>query len=127
MYLVVDETLNTLMPLKQKVHWRAKKGNNGLGKGKDGCFGEDVYVSVPPGTVVRDLKTQKLAGELREPGQKLLVARGGRGGRGTFHHQADDIRQDKLSPLHCLVPHDLIVCRRFHRKRCILDRTSDCP
>ena len=83
-YLVVDETLNTLMPLKQKVHWRAKKGNNGLGKGKDGSFGDDVYVRVPPGTVIRDLKTQKLAGELRKQGQTLLVARGGRGGRGEL-------------------------------------------
>eukprot|EP00977_Amphora_coffeiformis_P029885 scaffold43262_cov176-Amphora_coffeaeformis.AAC.1 len=82
-YLVCDETLNTLMPLKQKVHWRATKGNNGLGKGKHGCGGDDVYVRVPPGTVVRDLKTQKLAGELRHPGQQLLVARGGRGGRGN--------------------------------------------
>jgi GTP-binding protein len=38
---------------------------------------------VPPGTLVRDLKTQKLAGELREPGDRLLVAKGGRGGRGN--------------------------------------------
>ena len=83
MYLVCDGTLNTLMPLRQKVHWRASKGNNGLGKGKHGCYGDDVYVRVPPGTVVRDLKTQKLAGELRHPGEQLLVARGGRGGRGN--------------------------------------------
>lgn len=81
--LVCDETQNTLMPLRQKVHVRAKKGNNGLGKNKDGSAGDDMYVYVPPGTVVRDLKTQKLAGELREPGQRLLVARGGRGGRGN--------------------------------------------
>ena len=82
-YLECDETLNTLMPLKQKVHWRAVKGKNGLGKGKDGSSGADVWVRVPPGTLVRDLLSQKLAGELRKHGDRLLVARGGRGGRGN--------------------------------------------
>jgi GTP-binding protein len=82
-YLICDETLNTLMPLRQRVHVRAVKGKNGLGKGKDGCLGDTQYIRVPPGTVVRDLKTQKLAGELREPGETLMVAQGGRGGRGN--------------------------------------------
>lgn len=82
-YLVCDPTLNTLMASRQRVHVRAHKGKNGLGKNKDGSSGADVEIVVPPGTLVRDLKTQKLAGELREPGQRLLVAKGGRGGRGN--------------------------------------------
>ncbi len=82
-YLVCDSGLNTLAPLRNRVHVRAQKGRNGLGKNKDGSQGHDILVSVPPGTVVRDLKTQKLAGELRNDGDKLLVARGGRGGRGN--------------------------------------------
>jgi GTPase len=82
-FLLCDEGLNTLAPLRQRVHVRAHKGRNGLGKGKDGQKGKHIVVKVPPGTVVRDLKTQKIAGELREDGQKLLVAKGGRGGRGN--------------------------------------------
>eukprot|EP00980_Cylindrotheca_fusiformis_P001566 scaffold359_cov96-Cylindrotheca_fusiformis.AAC.1 len=82
-YLVCDEGLNTLAPLRYRVHVRATKGKNGLGKGKDGQKGNDVTIPVPPGTVIRELRTQKLAGELKEPGETFLVARGGRGGRGN--------------------------------------------
>mmetsp|Transcript_20932 Transcript_20932/g.49717 ORF Transcript_20932/g.49717 Transcript_20932/m.49717 type:complete len:672 (+) Transcript_20932:41-2056(+) len=83
-WLLCDQTINTLAPLRNnRVHVRAKPGKNGLGKNKDGKMGDDVFVKVPPGTVVRDLKTQQLAGELRAEGDKLLVARGGRGGRGN--------------------------------------------
>jgi len=69
--------------LRSRVHVRATKGNNGLGKSKDGQKGKHIFIKVPPGTVVRELRTQKLAGELREDGEKILVARGGRGGRGN--------------------------------------------
>lgn len=81
--MVCEESINTLMPLRQRVHVRAHKGKNGTGKNRDGSGGEDIYIPVPPGTVVRELQTQKLAGELREQGEKLLVAKGGRGGRGN--------------------------------------------
>ena len=82
-YLECDEGINTLAPLRDRVHVRATKGRNGLGKSKDGSKGKDIIVPVPPGTVVRDLQTQRVAGELREHGQQLLVAKGGRGGRGN--------------------------------------------
>lgn len=82
-YLVCDKGLNTLARLRYTVHVRGSKGRNGLGKGKDGQKGKDVLIKVPPGTVVRELRTQKLAGELREDGELFLVARGGRGGRGN--------------------------------------------
>ena len=82
-YLICDDTINTLAPVRNRVHVRAKKGNNGIGKGKDGKKAEDIYVRVPPGTLVRDLLSQKLAGELRKDGETLMVARGGRGGRGN--------------------------------------------
>jgi hypothetical protein len=87
-FLEAVETLNTLMPCRQRVHVRGAGGKRGSGKNRDGCHGDDIIIPVPPGTLVRDLKTQRLAGELREPGDKLLVAKGGRGGRGNavrFH------------------------------------------
>ena len=83
-YLVCDDTLNTLAPVRNKVHVRAgQTARNGIGKNKNGPAGKDNVVYVPPGTVVRELHTQKVAGELREHGETLLVARGGRGGRGN--------------------------------------------
>ena len=82
-WLVCDDGINTLAPLRNKVHVRAQKGRNGLGKGQDGQKGNHITVKVPPGTLVRDLVTQKIAGELREHGERLLVAKGGRGGRGN--------------------------------------------
>jgi GTP-binding protein len=82
-YLICDKSQNTLAPLRYRVHVRATKGRNGLGKGKDGQKGRDVAIKVPPGTVIRELRTQKLAGELREHGEVFMVARGGRGGRGN--------------------------------------------
>ena len=82
-YLICDDTLNTLAPIRNRVHVRARNGNNGIGKGKDGKKADDIHIRVPPGTLVRDLVSQKLAGELRTHGETLLVARGGRGGRGN--------------------------------------------
>lgn len=79
-YLICDEGLNTL---KSEVHFRATRGQMGQGKGCHGTKGEDVYVRVAPGTVVRDEETGGLVGELVEHGQTLRVARGGRGGRGN--------------------------------------------
>ena len=82
-YLVCDSAMNTLAPARNRVHVRAKKGTNGTGKNRDGKVGSSIEIRVPQGTVVRELHTQNVAGELKEHGQSLLVARGGRGGRGN--------------------------------------------
>lgn len=82
-WLECDESINTLAPVRNKVHVRGRHGRNGLGKSKDGSKGNDVVVRVPKGTLVRDMLTQKYAGELREHGERLVVAKGGRGGRGN--------------------------------------------
>jgi GTP-binding protein len=81
-YLICDETLNTLSLLRRRVHHKASDGTGGRGKSCHGEKGEDVYIPVPPGTIVRD-HNNILAGELNRNGQKLLVAKGGRGGRGN--------------------------------------------
>ncbi len=98
-YLQCDETLNTLANLRNSnvVHYRGKPGKNGVGKNKDGSNAEDLYVPVPPGTLVRELHTQKLAGELQKHGETLLVARGGRGGRGNAAFQTPNRTSPKLA------------------------------
>jgi len=95
--LICDEGLNTLALLRNKVHHRAIKGNNGLGKSKHGSAGRDAIVYVPPGTLVRDMQTQKIAGELRMHGEKLYVAKGGRGGRGNAAFQTQRNTGPKLA------------------------------
>jgi len=92
-----DDSLNTLAGLRSKVHTRAKCGNNGIGKNKDGCHGDDAVVRVPPGTIVRELHTQRVAGELREHGEELIVAPGGRGGRGNAAFMTNRRTAPKLS------------------------------
>ncbi len=82
-YLRVDAQLNTLVAFSRRRHFRADNGAHGSGNSRQGASGADLYVDVPPGTVVRDEATGALLGDLTEPGQTLLVAQGGRGGRGN--------------------------------------------
>jgi GTP-binding protein len=81
--LYVDPHLNTLYRFSRKRHFRAGRGVHGQGKDRHGAAGADLRVPVPPGTVVYDAGTGDLLGDLTEPSQELIVARGGRGGRGN--------------------------------------------
>lgn len=83
--LVVDEGLRTLMDFRYKHHFKANSGGNGQNKQMYGRGAEDTFVQVPPGTVVRDADTNELLGDLTENGQQLVIAEGGRGGRGNMH------------------------------------------
>lgn len=96
-WLICDKSVNTLAPLRNRVHIRAGKARNGLGKGKHGQKGRDVIMAVPPGTVIRELHTQRMAGELKVDGEKMLVARGGRGGRGNAAFKTDRNTAPKLA------------------------------
>ncbi|MBR2525968.1 GTPase ObgE [bacterium] len=82
-YLVADEGLSTLLDFKYKSVFKAQSGENGGIKNRFGKGGEDLKIKVPAGTVVKDLKTGKIIGDLVSDGQELLVAKGGRGGRGN--------------------------------------------
>lgn len=82
-YLVVETRLNTLIAFQRRREFKAEPGKKGGGSNKTGKSGDDLIVAVPPGTVVRDPATGELIGDLTQPGQKFLVARGGRGGKGS--------------------------------------------
>ena len=79
----VDEGLNTLIKFRYNRHYKAKNGMNGQGKGQHGKSADPLIVKVPPGTIVRDMHTKETLGDLTKDGQRLLVAKGGRGGRGN--------------------------------------------
>ncbi len=92
-YLAADHHLNTLVAFQKRRHFKAERGSHGKGKGQQGKTGGDQEIAVPPGTVVRDTETGQILADLTTPGQRALVARGGRGGRGnaafaTPTHQA---------------------------------------
>ncbi|HSR34478.1 MAG TPA: GTPase ObgE [Anaerolineae bacterium] len=82
-YLVADRNLNTLVHFKKRVHFKAETGGRGSGKNQQGKMGEDRQVPVPQGTIVYDADTGEFLADLVEDGQQVLVARGGRGGRGN--------------------------------------------
>ncbi len=81
----VDPHLNTLLDFKYRRSYRAENGKNGKGKNQNGKKGEDVLIRVPPGTLVRDLDTEKLLSDLVSDGQSVVAAKGGKGGRGNAH------------------------------------------
>lgn len=81
--LLCDPQLSTLLDYRYRSEYRAPRGAHGEGSDRTGRRGEDVELRVPPGTIVRDLDTGEILGELLAEGDRLLVARGGRGGRGN--------------------------------------------
>ncbi len=81
--LVVDTGLNTLLHLHNRKLVRAGRGEHGRGSNRTGASGEDVRLQVPPGTIVRDVSSGELLADLVARGDELVVAAGGRGGRGN--------------------------------------------
>ena len=80
---VVDEGLRTFMDYRYQKKFVAPSGENGMSKGMHGRKSKDLYLKVPPGTVIRDTDTGEILADLVEHKQEVIVARGGRGGRGN--------------------------------------------
>ena len=81
--LRADEGLRTLIDFRYQTHYKGKRGDHGSGAKQHGRSADDIVLRVPVGTVVRDADTKKLLGDLRHHGQEIVVAQGGRGGRGN--------------------------------------------
>jgi len=81
--LTVDSHRSTLYHFSKRSHFKAGRGQHGRGSDQHGASGDDVRAAVPPGTMVYDAETGELLGDLTEVGEKLVVAHGGRGGRGN--------------------------------------------
>ena len=82
-YLEADQNLATLLDYTYRDRWVADRGEHGMGANKTGRSGTDVTLPVPPGTVIVDATTAERLGEVLEHGQRLLIAKGGRGGKGN--------------------------------------------
>ena len=81
--VVGDSNLSTLLDYTYRDSWTAPSGDHGSGSNRSGRSGADVVMPVPVGTIVKDLETSELLGEVLEHGDRIVVAHGGRGGKGN--------------------------------------------
>lgn len=84
-YFQVDPNSNTLIDFRYNKKFKAQNGENGSGSNCYGKKGEDLYINVPIGTIIKDSKTGKIVADLSKEGQVELVLKGGRGGKGNSH------------------------------------------
>ena len=87
-WLQADENLNTLVDFRHQTRFKAQRGENGMGSQRYGKAGEDTVITVPVGTVIHNVETDEVIGDLTEHGQRLLVAKGGHGGLGNMHFKS---------------------------------------
>jgi GTP-binding protein len=96
-WLVADEGLNTLIDFRHQRSFKAQRGQNGMGSQMYGKGGDDTTVRVPIGTVVTNVDTDEIIGDLTQHGQRLLVAQGGKGGLGNIHFKSSVNRAPRKS------------------------------
>lgn len=94
---VADESLTTLVDFKYRQHYKAQRGENGMRKNMHGKNGEPLVVKVPVGTLVRDAESGELLADIVEKNQRVVVARGGRGGRGNARFQSARNRAPEIA------------------------------
>jgi GTP-binding protein len=93
----VDPQLNTLIDLAHQKHLRAERGEHGRGKDQHGKNRQDLIVRVPPGTLVYDEDSRVLLADLRTSGEEIIVAQGGRGGKGNAHFTTSTNRAPRFA------------------------------
>ncbi|WDS37281.1 GTPase ObgE [Pseudoxanthomonas sp.] len=91
-WLQADENLNTLVDFRHQRNFKAQRGENGMGRQAYGKGGEDLTITVPVGTMVINVGTDEIIGDLVSHGDRLLVARGGKGGLGNMHFKSSITR-----------------------------------
>ncbi len=96
-WLVADEGLNTLVDFRHMRAFKAPRGQGGMGSQMYGKGGEDIEVRVPVGTIVTNVDTDEVIGDLTAHGQRLKVAQGGRGGLGNIHFKSSVNRAPRKS------------------------------
>ncbi|MEO8778477.1 MAG: Obg family GTPase CgtA [Rhodanobacter sp.] len=96
-WLVADEGLNTLVDFRHQRNFKAQRGQNGMGSQMYGKGGEDHTIRVPVGTMITNVDTDEVIGDLTGHGQRMLVAQGGKGGLGNIHFKSSVNRAPRKS------------------------------
>ena len=91
-YAIADRNINTLVDYRYTRKFIGKRGENGGGADQYGAGGDDIVLRMPVGTVIYDLNTEEVVADLAEHGQKVLIARGGKGGLGNLHFKSSTNR-----------------------------------
>ena len=91
-FLVAEENLNTLIDFRFQQHFKAGRGENGMGKKKTGKAGKDLILKVPTGTQVFEEDNNTLIEDLKKPGQKIIIAKGGKRGLGNVRFKSSTNR-----------------------------------
>jgi len=94
---VADAQLTTLLDLRYQKQYKAGRGEHGMGKEQHGRRGEDRVIKVPVGTLIRDAASGELLADLSVPGQQVVVAAGGRGGKGNAHFVSSTNRSPRFA------------------------------
>lgn len=81
--LIADEGLHTLVDFRYRKHFKAQRAENGRSKNQFGADGQDLLVKVPVGTVIKNAETHEVLADMNSHGQRFVVAKGGKGGRGN--------------------------------------------
>ena len=96
-WIVADENVNTLVDFRHERAFKAQRGENGMGRQAYGKGGEDRVIVVPVGTVVMNVQTDEIIGDMTQHGDRLLVAKGGKGGLGNMHFKSSVNRAPRQS------------------------------
>ncbi|MCW2001856.1 GTPase ObgE [Xanthomonas campestris] len=96
-WIVADENVNTLVDFRHERAFKAQRGENGMGRQAYGKGGEDRVIVVPVGTVVMNVQTDEVIGDMTQHGDRLLVAKGGKGGLGNMHFKSSVNRAPRQS------------------------------
>lgn len=86
--IMADPNMTTLLDYRYKKKYIAQNGENGMGALKTGKSGDDIILHVPVGTIIKDKETGKILADLIEPYKKIVIARGGKGGKGNTHFKS---------------------------------------
>jgi len=107
-YLVAEQSLNTLVDFRYTRLYRAGHGQHGMGSDCTGRSADDMYIKVPVGTVIFDWETEEKLGDLTKHGQILLVARGGEHGLGNVHFKSSTNRAPRQTTKGTLGEHRML-------------------
>jgi GTP-binding protein len=94
---VADPQLTTLLDLRYQKQYKAGRGQHGMGKDQHGRRGDNCVIAVPVGTIIRDVRTGELIADLAVPGQQVIAAAGGKGGKGNAHFVSSTNRSPRFA------------------------------
>ncbi len=89
--------INTLLDISYQKHYKAEKGQGGMGRDMHGRKGKEIVIPVPLGTLIKDAETEEVLFDLTEEGQEYIAAKGGRGGLGNTHFKSSTRQAPKFA------------------------------